>query len=222
MRDTIVRRFAVIIIALPAFILGVAPQRAAAEQCYTFPQTGKTACGRFLDYWIANGGLERQGYPISDAFQEVNPSDGQRYLTQYFERARFEYHPENAAPYDVLLGLLGAEQFRARYPGTYPGNTPGAQLTGPGAICKPEPGYCIYPEFYRYWAEHGGLGQFGLALSFPFFETNPIDGQQYPTVYFERARFELHSRNAQPYVVQLGLLGVEQYRARYPDGVGAP
>lgn len=26
---------------------------------------------------------------------------------QWFERARFEYHPENQAPYDILLGLLG-------------------------------------------------------------------------------------------------------------------
>jgi hypothetical protein len=28
---------------------------------------------------------------------------------QYFERARFEYHPENAAPYDVLLGQFGRQ-----------------------------------------------------------------------------------------------------------------
>ncbi len=26
-----------------------------------------------------------------------------------FERNRFELHPENAPPYDVLLGLLGKE-----------------------------------------------------------------------------------------------------------------
>jgi murein DD-endopeptidase MepM/ murein hydrolase activator NlpD len=30
-------------------------------------------------------------------------------LTQWFERARFEYHPRNAPPFDVLLGRLGAE-----------------------------------------------------------------------------------------------------------------
>jgi len=28
---------------------------------------------------------------------------------QYFERARFEYHPENAAPYDILLGQFGRQ-----------------------------------------------------------------------------------------------------------------
>jgi hypothetical protein len=26
---------------------------------------------------------------------------------QYFERARFVYHPENASPYDILLGQFG-------------------------------------------------------------------------------------------------------------------
>jgi len=32
---------------------------------------------------------------------------------QYFERARFEYHPENAGtPYVVLLGLLGTDEVR--------------------------------------------------------------------------------------------------------------
>jgi hypothetical protein len=35
-------------------------------------------------------------------------------VTQYFERARFEYHPENAAPYDILLGRLGADTVRAK------------------------------------------------------------------------------------------------------------
>lgn len=31
------------------------------------------------------------------------------YQVQWFERARFELHPENPAPYQVLLGLLGNE-----------------------------------------------------------------------------------------------------------------
>ena len=26
---------------------------------------------------------------------------------QYFERARFEHHPENQPPYDILLGQFG-------------------------------------------------------------------------------------------------------------------
>jgi hypothetical protein len=34
---------------------------------------------------------------------------GDNVLTQWFERARFEEHPQNAPPYNVLLGRLGAE-----------------------------------------------------------------------------------------------------------------
>jgi hypothetical protein len=37
------------------------------------------------------------------------------YLVQYFERNRFEYHPENAGnKYEVLLGLLGIDLARSR------------------------------------------------------------------------------------------------------------
>jgi hypothetical protein len=35
---------------------------------------------------------------------------GETLLVQYFERARFEYHPDNPAPYRVLLGRLSADQ----------------------------------------------------------------------------------------------------------------
>jgi hypothetical protein len=36
-------------------------------------------------------------------------SDGNDYQVQYFERARFELHPQNEPPFNVLLGLLGRE-----------------------------------------------------------------------------------------------------------------
>ncbi|HZG65490.1 MAG TPA: hypothetical protein VEZ12_02030, partial [Herpetosiphonaceae bacterium] len=48
------------------------------------------------------------GYPVSEAQMETN-ADGHRVLTQWFERARFEYHPSNPATSRVLLGRLGAE-----------------------------------------------------------------------------------------------------------------
>ena len=46
------------------------------------------------------------GYPIGDPFVE-RLEDGKEYEVQYFERARFEYHPENAPPDDMLLGQFG-------------------------------------------------------------------------------------------------------------------
>lgn len=99
----------------------LAPDSAVAQdECFTFQETGKTVCGRFLEYWRQNGGLAQQGLPISDAFNERSDVNGQTYLTQYFERAVFELHPENNRPYDVLLSLLGREKYAERYPAGLP------------------------------------------------------------------------------------------------------
>jgi len=81
----------------------------------TFPETGKTVSGQFLQYWAQHGGLAQQGYPISDEFNEVSPLDGKQYRVQYFERAVFEYHPENHDPNKVLLSQLGTFLYGARY-----------------------------------------------------------------------------------------------------------
>jgi len=71
-----------------------------------FAETGHNVRGRFLTYWQRKGGLAQFGYPLSEEFVE-RLEDGQDYTVQYFERARFEYHPENRPPYDVLLGQFG-------------------------------------------------------------------------------------------------------------------
>ena len=47
------------------------------------------------------------GMPLGEPQQETIEG-GRTVLVQWFERARFEYHPENQAPYDVLLGRLGS------------------------------------------------------------------------------------------------------------------
>ena len=77
---------------------------AAVADPYFFSQTGHYLSGRFREYW--GGALPIFGYPISEEFDQ-KLEDGKVYRVQYFERARFEYHPENAAPYDVLLGQFG-------------------------------------------------------------------------------------------------------------------
>lgn len=59
-----------------------------------FPETKHTLSGKFLRFWVKRGGLSIFGYPISEPIDELSPSNGQVRTTQYFERARFEYHPE--------------------------------------------------------------------------------------------------------------------------------
>ena len=85
-----------------------APARPADGTRYSryFVETRHNAAGRFLAYWELNGGLAVFGYPLSEEFEE-RLEDGRVYLVQYFERARFEYHPENPVPYDVELGQFG-------------------------------------------------------------------------------------------------------------------
>ncbi len=72
-----------------------------------FPQTGYSVSFGFLQFFQAHGGVNVFGYPISQELPEIGP-DGQSHTVQYFQRARFEYHPEfNGTPYEVELGLLG-------------------------------------------------------------------------------------------------------------------
>lgn len=79
-----------------------------AEGCRYFEATAHTLCPPFRDYWERNGGLAVFGYPISEA-QPERLADGQVLTMQYFERSRFEHHPQQPAPYDVLLSRLGSE-----------------------------------------------------------------------------------------------------------------
>jgi beta propeller repeat protein len=103
------------------------PAPKPAPNSHLFPETGKTVSDRFLDYWRKNGGLPQQGYPISGEIKEVSDLDGKEYIVQYFERAVFEKHPENKAPYDVLLSQLGTFRLRQKY--LNPSKAPGNDLT---------------------------------------------------------------------------------------------
>jgi hypothetical protein len=160
-----------------------------------FPQTGQAVGGRFLRYWQAHGGLALFGYPLTGERQE-KLEDGKTYTVQYFERARFEYHPENAAPNDVLLGQFGRL--------LHPADPPAAQQ--PGATFFAATGHNVGGSFLAYWQANGGLAQFGYPLSEEFTETLE-DGQPYTVQYFERARFEHHPENAAPNDVLLGQFG---------------
>ncbi|HEX5505329.1 MAG TPA: hypothetical protein VFW96_22110 [Thermomicrobiales bacterium] len=73
-----------------------------------FQVTGHNVAPDFFQYWQANGGLAQFGYPLTEAFQE-QLEDGKTYTVQCFERARFERHPENAAPWNIELGQSGRQ-----------------------------------------------------------------------------------------------------------------
>ncbi|HMQ35912.1 MAG TPA: hypothetical protein PKD53_34725, partial [Chloroflexaceae bacterium] len=179
-----------------------------------FPETSHTLRGPFLRYWEANGGLSRFGYPLTEEFAEVSSEDGRTYTVQYFERARFEYHPELAGTqYEVLLGLLG-HWVTAERKGEAPFQ-PAPPTGRPGAVYFAETGHTMAPEFADHWRRNGGLPIYGYPISEAFYEVNAADGRSYLVQYFERNRFEYHPELAgTPYEVLLGLLGSEYLAAK--------
>jgi len=88
----------------------------SSADCSYYAETGHNLCAGFRAFWNAFGGLAVYGFPISEEFQEKNPDTGQIYTVQYFQRARFEWHPGQApSRYDVELGRLGAQVLQQRY-----------------------------------------------------------------------------------------------------------
>jgi LPXTG-site transpeptidase (sortase) family protein len=84
----------------------------ASDRDY-FAETGHTLGGSFRQFWHSNGGLPLFGLPLSEEFREVKEQDGNLYTVQYFERARFEWHPELPAGARVQLGHLGRRYLEA-------------------------------------------------------------------------------------------------------------
>lgn len=175
----------------------VPPVPNTATQHY-FQETGQVVQGIFLRYWQQYGGLAQFGLPRTREFQERSPYDNKLYTVQYFERARFELHPEHAGtPYEVQLGLLGRD-FHPPDPPAQPQE---------GATYFTATGHNLSGPFRDYWISHGGLFVSGLPITEEFIEINPDDGKPYRVQYFERARYEYHPENAAPFDVLLGLLG---------------
>lgn len=204
--------FAVLAIMLP-------PLLTHAQERRCFPETGQCIEGRFASYWTQNGGLAVFGFPVTAAADEANRDTGNTYLTQWFERNRFEAHPESAAPYDVQLGRLGDDRLRQL---GRDWKTEGREA-GPQADCLwfDQTGHNVCTDFRAYWESHGlefdgqrgtsyaeSLALFGLPLTAPKRETNQ-SGDTVLTQWFERARFEFHPNNPAAFRVLLGLLGNE-------------
>ncbi len=205
--------FALTLFAIPGQSAGSLAETGATNDCWTtstgrvyVPETGHHIAEPFLSAWRAYD-LSIVGYPVSEPLEV----DGM--TVQYFERARFERHPEHAGTeYEVLLTLLG-NWISAGHEGD-PEFAPlagGIDQPDPHADYYSETGHYLQTPFRDYWRKNGGLPVFGYPISEMLIE----DG--YLVQYFERARFERHPEHAgTPYEIQLGHLGRELAAA---DGI---
>lgn len=99
--------------------------------CTYFALTQHNVCNQragagFLTYWTTHGlqfdnqarpssaeSLALFGLPLTEPYSYTN-SSGDMVQVQWFERARFEWHPDNPQAHQVLLGRLGAELLEAQ------------------------------------------------------------------------------------------------------------
>jgi hypothetical protein len=75
--------------------------------CQVVAPTPFQACYAFLEFFDQNGGARQFGLPISNAEQHGD------LIVQYFERARFEWRPDQRVGQRVALTDLGAQYFYA-------------------------------------------------------------------------------------------------------------
>src|SRR5439155_5180292 len=100
-----------VIAAMCVSIVPAGARQVSAQGTTQRTINGHVVAQRFLEVWQSQGSEQNNvyvnGLPITDRRSEISLTDGKAYDSQWFERARYEAHPENKAPYDVLLGLLG-------------------------------------------------------------------------------------------------------------------
>ena len=198
-----------------SLLMHVVPVATAQSSELCFQETGYCISGRIRAYWEAQGGLRVFGLPIGA--QVSVPIEGKMITMQQFERNRLELHPNNAAPYDVQLGRLGADRLQQQGRDWF--TFPKSSDTG----CKvfAQTGHAVCGRFLTMWQRYGlsldgkkgiseseSLALFGLPLSGVMTE-RLSDANEYQVQWFERARFELHPQNSDPYDVLFGLLGNE-------------
>jgi hypothetical protein len=157
--------------------VGLQPTAAQTGRELYFPETGHKVTGEFLDAYLAvENPLLLYGYPITEAF--MDPVMGK--MVQYFQRTRFELHPEMPPELRVKRTPLGAYIYE-------PGNLLPTPSENSNA-CKyfPESGYPVCYAFLDFFEANGSVAQFGYPIS--NFESHEDRIVQ----YFQLARMEWH------------------------------
>ncbi|HEC62726.1 MAG TPA: hypothetical protein ENI27_10820 [bacterium] len=155
------------------------------------PQTGHWVTGDLLKkYRSVPDSIKLFGYPITEAYQEQTWGR----IVQYFERARFEYRPENPPQLRVRISPLGAYLYSPGPVLPIPDNFPACRVFS-------ETGFKVCYAFLDYFDTNGGAAQFGYPISnFEFHDSRIVQ-------YFQRARFEWHPEYPSSHRVTLTNLG---------------
>ena len=197
------RRFWIIFCAVIALgLVGVGYQHGQAQtgEARYFPETGHWVMGAFLDkYEETSNAADLYGAPITEAFTDSLTG----LEVQYFEKARFELHPESPADLQVRLSILGRYLYQESegQPITVAANNPACRSF-------PEAEHPVCFAFLDFFEAHGGAAQFGYPVS--GFEI--VDG--WIVQYFQKARLEWHPEARSGKRVTVSNLGLRYFYAR--------
>jgi len=181
-----------IVFCLLAAGSGNSVQAQGSQTWQYFPDTGHNISGEFWNYYqsVPNASLVF-GSPITEQF--TDPRTGR--LIQYFQRALFEFFPENQSDQRVVLAALGVTVYQ---------HTPQTASIDHNSIgCRyfQETGFSLCYAFLEFFDRNGGDTTFGKPISPFVFYNNRI------VQYFERARFEWYPEYPEGQKVVLAQLG---------------
>ena len=163
----------------------LAPRYTVAEDdARYFPETGHWVTGKFLRFYESvPDPIVVYGYPITDAFQTGSAPQYPGMLVQYFEKVRFEYHPENPPELAVVLSPLGEYMYEVEGPGSESHFSHGL------GQCRniPADGFPVCYNFLTFFDAYGGIAQFGYPISAVEYHDNLM------VQYFQRARLEMRN-----------------------------
>jgi uncharacterized repeat protein (TIGR01451 family) len=165
-----------------------APGTPNTETRWYFQTTKHYLSNGFLAYWLQNGSVLNFGYPLSEEFSENGMT------VQYFQRAVFEYHPQNPPGYEILTRSLGRELDKVE--------TPDPTSPGEGSIYFVETGHWLDSRLVETWQKRGELRAFGYPITPPKTVGNKL------IQWFERSRLELDLSKANP-LVEIAPVGKE-------------
>jgi hypothetical protein len=174
---------------------------AQSEEARYFPATGHWVSGEFLlKYEEIPNPTTIYGAPITEVFQDsISGLD-----VQYFEKVRFEFHPELPPGLRVKLSPLGEYLYQEGQSLVVPSNFPACRTFV-------ESEYPICYAFLDFFEANGDVAQFGYPIS--GFEIH--DG--WIVQYFQNARFEWHPENPSGKWVTVSNLGIRYFNDRRED-----
>ena len=185
-----------LVLVLPARPAGLA--LAQADGQVFFPETGHWVRDEFLEtYRRVESPLLVYGYPITEAFPERQTG----LTVQYFQKARFELHPEAIPELRVQLSPLGEFLYTPASPLPIPDYFPACRQ-------YPETGYQVCYAFLEFFDNYGGVAQFGYPIS------NFEHHDERIVQYFQRARLEWRPENLPGQRVALTDLGARYFNVK--------